>query len=1400
MKEKEKYFYNNDLDNIIKEDDANNEHELNKNQSNDSQPVSFKLHKRLTLSNVGMKTQLSGLLFMKAPELINNKVKSSFAYSIIDFFFNSNFNMDRLNSLEFKEINEMKLQKGIPYKQMTKEEKRKYLYDLLELKQKQKELRQKIIDSLIKPGQHKYYIKIGCEAIGITELNNYGEFKYTDKQIQIAKHCISNNLNFPPVSYYENLVDEIDESYDNDLLNGLDHKNLNTLFSAKNTSDIEALLNNDEFSPEKSPSKFRGSVINSSRGTGLKLIRESTKKNTYQNKPKSQFAPTTQKTTMNETRSKSLANKGKISPENRKKYQFTTLLAKNNPLKLKQKATESKNISPSITLYEVNDESEASVTNVTKVKSKIRHIYTQLLNQSTINTFVSRDTKMLEVNRTKNFGEWLEMSKFYFYFDKIITLNNYNKYKNKITLDLTVKSKTSPPVILKDNNNNKKLTETVIHEEEKEDEIFIINKEISVFHLFPKQMILDPTEVINMSTLKTPAANKHYKRLSDRNSLSQGSLLVMFESVISSNITDIYPLLNINIMSLNDKKFCVPNTFKGFFDSFEYSSLDPTEEYFLVLESCFAPNGFYLTIFSDFEIKNISYSYYLTNYRDYKTFTREIEIPEIPMNCYYVIQKFNIILKQTKKITNNLKHIVANNKAFNAPSSSSSDNSLNRMNIQKLTIQNSSASKNASRNNDSFYKTYNDSYNHNEDEILDQGLLIKFKLPESSSLINEFVDIFIKTKINNSNDDVIKEDDNNLIKIMNYEMFDINESCNVCISIKAPGKVIKQTALFEILGNINYEIEFMNIKEQFEIQDKFYLYKNLILFKEQLIIERSLNLTMKLNLFEVEVVNANDDISEIHYSSLFKSISQLDENIALFKLELLDSNGNKVNQWQFKNEITIQDILLINNIPIIDETERKDKRNSIKDNKDNKNNKLDQTKHKSYTLQCSVYCNDELMFQEFKQKLKNVIWITKFFSTDKLIVNKDITKQLNEINEISSWDNTDNQRYIKGKSSRINFLNNLKYESDLKHDYPNENINNLTSSYNQNKTVETEISNKSNITKYHFAKSHIKFINDASHSFEQIELHSYLNDHSAYKNCILNMKIDKKNNHSSISSSTILKSLPKIYQPTYSNTKQNENKHNIKISNLFIKNTDTLGSFGSSINNHNKSQFTLTTVDNNFFNMVKTKISNDIINFKENEIINDELYNTNKFDNKSKIISFYKSYYNKRVNLNTKTQSYNYRRNDINEHIKEEGNKIDNIMRVLDECELLTLQLTVDKINKDSFSCVEKLIEFHIENTSMNKRSNDTLNLKNSNEVYLRSNMIDAIARCNNYFRDHIETLVNVIIEKINNCNKVNSSKNVNSFKNRNSEKDKELVDYLEHILYLINKLIRNMGIEISNN
>jgi hypothetical protein len=133
----------------------------------------------------------------------NSNLYFDFAYSISDFFDNENFNMNRLNQLDFSDLKQQlkEFQVSIVYKQLNKEDKKKYITSLIDLKNKQKEEKIKRLDDLKKEGKKFNLVKIMNESHGNNSLNFY--IPYTQEEILMVKKCLLNNWDFPPPYYFD---------------------------------------------------------------------------------------------------------------------------------------------------------------------------------------------------------------------------------------------------------------------------------------------------------------------------------------------------------------------------------------------------------------------------------------------------------------------------------------------------------------------------------------------------------------------------------------------------------------------------------------------------------------------------------------------------------------------------------------------------------------------------------------------------------------------------------------------------------------------------------------------------------------------------------------------------------------------------------------------------------------------------------------------------------------------------------------------------------------------------------------------------------------------------------------------------------------------------------------------
>jgi len=156
-------------------------------------------------SNKNIKKYDFNLELMERPDTyIREDIIINYIYPILDFFDNQKFNMQRLKPIDFSDIKKMGQEgrkQGI-YKQLPKDEKKKYLENLVELKTKQRELKNKRIDEIKSEGRRYNLIKIKNNTIGIPKMDFF--VPHSEQEIFMTKKCLENNWEFPPPSYYDN--------------------------------------------------------------------------------------------------------------------------------------------------------------------------------------------------------------------------------------------------------------------------------------------------------------------------------------------------------------------------------------------------------------------------------------------------------------------------------------------------------------------------------------------------------------------------------------------------------------------------------------------------------------------------------------------------------------------------------------------------------------------------------------------------------------------------------------------------------------------------------------------------------------------------------------------------------------------------------------------------------------------------------------------------------------------------------------------------------------------------------------------------------------------------------------------------------------------------------------------
>ena len=132
---------------------------------------------------------------------MNNNLIYNYLYSVDDFFCNDNFNMERLNFLDFSDLQKDLRDKKIEFKRLPLEEKRQYIIDRKKLKIEKLEEKKRRIQSLKECGANYNLIHIVNQTKELPKLNYFT--KYSSDNVELAKKCLLNRWEYPPPSIFE---------------------------------------------------------------------------------------------------------------------------------------------------------------------------------------------------------------------------------------------------------------------------------------------------------------------------------------------------------------------------------------------------------------------------------------------------------------------------------------------------------------------------------------------------------------------------------------------------------------------------------------------------------------------------------------------------------------------------------------------------------------------------------------------------------------------------------------------------------------------------------------------------------------------------------------------------------------------------------------------------------------------------------------------------------------------------------------------------------------------------------------------------------------------------------------------------------------------------------------------
>ena len=179
-------------------------------------------------------------LRVQEEKLIEEGIVKNYLYSINDYFESKNFNLRRTQKVFFNDIKTENEETKWEFKQLNINEKKDYMIRRRDLKKKHHEERAKRIEKLrMTPPNNEYKLfKINSNCINLP--SNYQHFNlYNDREISMARKCLANKWEFPPMEFFT--FDELPESPLNENGDGKNKKNNEEILKYKKLKKNMAL-------------------------------------------------------------------------------------------------------------------------------------------------------------------------------------------------------------------------------------------------------------------------------------------------------------------------------------------------------------------------------------------------------------------------------------------------------------------------------------------------------------------------------------------------------------------------------------------------------------------------------------------------------------------------------------------------------------------------------------------------------------------------------------------------------------------------------------------------------------------------------------------------------------------------------------------------------------------------------------------------------------------------------------------------------------------------------------------------------------------------------------------------------------------------------------------------------
>ena len=144
-------------------------------------------------------------------KLIQDGLVKNYLYSINDYFLSKNFNLKRTKKINFNDLKKENEDSKLEFKQLDANKKKEYVTKRMEIKKRHKEERIERIKELKESHENEYILyKLNSNCYNLP--NDFESFNlYDDKEISMARKCLVNGWNYPPIEFFTfDVMPEID--------------------------------------------------------------------------------------------------------------------------------------------------------------------------------------------------------------------------------------------------------------------------------------------------------------------------------------------------------------------------------------------------------------------------------------------------------------------------------------------------------------------------------------------------------------------------------------------------------------------------------------------------------------------------------------------------------------------------------------------------------------------------------------------------------------------------------------------------------------------------------------------------------------------------------------------------------------------------------------------------------------------------------------------------------------------------------------------------------------------------------------------------------------------------------------------------------------------------------------